>query len=192
MNSRPAEAPSERDCSIPLGRANLLVIVLSVPVAALLYLLFLLLQPTLPVEARLSAGDLLVLLTFFVAGITGHELLHALGWILAGRLPPRRVAFGFKLKALAPYAHLNGPVPARAYRIGIVLPLLVLGVPPYVLGIGLADMRLMLFGLFFTLAAGGDLLVLWLLRGVPPEAMVEDHPSRAGCIAYLMDESGRP
>ena len=167
------------------------MIVLSVPAGALLYLIFLLLQPILPVAARLSAGDLLVLLAFLVAGIPGHELLHALGWILAGRLPRQRVSFGFKLKALAPYVHLDGPVPARVYRIGILLPLLVLGLAPYVLGISLANLRLMIFGLFFTLAAGGDLLVLWLLRGVPADALVEDHPSRAGCVVYEQDEPRR-
>jgi hypothetical protein len=32
-----------------------------------------------------------------------------------------------------------------------------------------------------TFCAGGDLLVLLLLRGVPANALVEDHPTRAGC-----------
>jgi hypothetical protein len=42
----------------------------------------------------------------------------------------------------------------------------------------------MAFGLLFTFAAGGDALVLWLLRGVAPHRLVEDHPTRAGCFVW--------
>jgi len=34
----------------------------------------------------------------------------------------------------------------------------------------------------FIFAAGGDLLVLWVIRNVDARAMVQDHPSRAGCL----------
>jgi hypothetical protein len=36
--------------------------------------------------------------------------------------------------------------------------------------------------LIFTLAAGGDALILWLLRGVPAGRLVRDHPSKPGCL----------
>ena len=39
-------------------------------------------------------------------------------------------------------------------------------------------------------AAGGDWLVLWLLRGVSPGAFVEDHPTRAGC--YVLEPEQPP
>lgn len=37
------------------------------------------------------------------------------------------------------------------------------------------------FGLFFILAAGGDILILWLLRNVKSSSFVQDHPTRVGC-----------
>ncbi len=37
------------------------------------------------------------------------------------------------------------------------------------------------FGMVFTFVAGGDLAVLWTLRGVSGSAMVRDHPERVGC-----------
>ena len=176
------------DRSISLARANLIVILISFPVGIGLYFLSFYLGRFSTAQPALNAGKFLLFLGFLVFGITFHEVLHALGWIIAGRLPARRVGFGFKLRTLSPYAHLKGPVAARIYRIGVLLPLLALGLLPYLAGILMQDQLVTIYGLFFILAAGGDGLVLWLLRGVPGEALVEDHPTRAGCIVTTDSE----
>ena len=177
----PADNPLDR--SVSLAKANGIVILFSIPLAVVMYSLFLIAAPhNKPIAWQ--PGDLALYAGSIVAGILLHELLHALGWVLFGGLPLSRIHFGFKLRTLTPYAHLKGPIAARPYRTGILLPLLVLGLPPYLIGLLLANQRVMVFGLFFTLAAGGDLLVLWLLRGVPGDARVEDHPTRAGCWVY--------
>jgi hypothetical protein len=49
---------------------------------------------------------------------------------------------------------------------------------------------LLCFGLLFLIAASGDFLVLWLMRDIPADWMVEDHPHRAGCVVY--GPSGQP
>jgi len=61
----------------------------------------------------------------------------------------------------------------------------VLGLLPSLVGIVTGNAPIMLFGLFFTFAAGGDALVLWLIRKVDPNALVEDHPTNAGC--YVLE-----
>jgi hypothetical protein len=40
------------------------------------------------------------------------------------------------------------------------------------------------YGVIFLIAAAGDFIVLWVLRGVPGDVLVEDHPTRAGCYVY--------
>jgi hypothetical protein len=62
------------------------------------------------------------------------------------------------------------------------MPLLALGMAPYLLGLAFAEARLAAFGIVFTFVAGGDLAILWLLRGVARDAWVQDHSSRAGCL----------
>ena len=172
-----------RDCSISLVRANVIVVAFSLPAAVSLYLLFLFLAPrSSSAPTPVSPGNAVLFGFLLIAGILLHELLHAAGWIVFGRQARRRVQFGFKLNTLTPYAHLQSSIPAGAYRMGVLLPLLMLGLPPYILGIFLAQRLITVYGLFFILAAGGDLLVLWLLRGVPAEALVQDHPTRAGCL----------
>ncbi|MFW6069795.1 MAG: DUF3267 domain-containing protein [bacterium] len=122
-----------------------------------------------------------------VVGIVVHELLHGVGWLAAGRLPREAVKLGFQWKVLTPYAHARVPMPARAYRWGVALPGLALGILPMLLGIVVGNGTLLAFGFFFTFTAGGDFLVLWLLRRVPGTALVEDHPSEVGGYVYRRD-----
>ena len=68
-----------------------------------------------------------------------------------------------------------------AYRLGTMMPGLLLGVFPYLLGIMTGNVWITFFGLFLTLAASGDALILWLIRNVKPGRLVEDHPTGAGC-----------
>ena len=88
---------------------------------------------------------------------------------------------GFQWKVLTPYAHCTVPMPARPYRIGAAVPGIALGIVPIAAATALGNGPLLAFGLFFLLAAGGDALILWLLRDVPGDRLVEDHPTRAGC-----------
>lgn len=122
------------------------------------------------------------LLGALVGGTLVHELLHAITWRAVGRVPAGSVRLGFTWRALTPYAHCAAPMPARAYRIAAAVPGVVLGLVPLVFAVVRGGAMLFWFGLLFTIAAGGDALILWLLRGVPPDALVEDHPSRAGCL----------
>jgi hypothetical protein len=117
----------------------------------------------------------------FVGGVLAHEGLHAAAWRLAGA-ETGSVRLGFQVKTLTPYAHSSAPMTARAYRIGAVTPGLVLGVVPALAGLALGEGAVFWFGLLFTLAAGGDALILWLLRGVPGARLVADHPTKPGCL----------
>jgi hypothetical protein len=118
----------------------------------------------------------------FVIGILLHEFVHGLTWKLVGALAWSQIRFGFQLKSFTPYVHPGVPLRARAYRIGTLMPLLALGMAPYLLGLAFAEARLAAFGIVFTFVAGGDLAILWLLRGVSRDAWVQDHSSRAGCL----------
>ena len=126
-------------------------------------------------------GNLPVLLAAFLLGIVGHEAIHAITWAAAGKMPLSSIHMGFQWKTLTPYAHCREPMEVNAYRIGALMPGLVVGILPALAGIITGSGWLLMFGLFFTVAAGGDMLILWLIRGVPAGQMVEDHPSQAGC-----------
>ncbi|NTU85775.1 MAG: DUF3267 domain-containing protein [Chloroflexales bacterium] len=177
-----------RDHSISMLRANLVALVIGLPVAMAQLSLFVFLHGTLRVAITLTGA--LLFLAVMLASIVAHELIHGLTWQLAGGSAAATVTYGVQWKMLTPYAHLGGPIAVGVYRLGGLMPGLVLGLIPYALSLVLGNGSLLIFGVIHTLAAGGDWLVLWLLRGVGPGTLVEDHPSRAGC--YVLELEGTP
>jgi hypothetical protein len=174
-----------RDFSIPVGRAYLYMLAIAVPVTVCLVLVYMAVWGFNSLfDGFESFLRLTSLIPSLVVGVPVHELVHGLSWAYFGKKPLRDIAFGFQVRTLAPYAHLEGSVQASAYRAGTVMPALILGLLPYVIGIGSGQAWFVAFGLLFVFAAGGDMLVLWLIRKVDGTALVEDHPSRAGCYVY--------
>jgi hypothetical protein len=179
---------TERDCTVSMLGANLLVLISSGPIVAGLALAF---------GARWGGSSLIggvyrlldpmVFLLTVPAGVVAHELIHALAWAVFAHRPLRSIRFGFQWRGVAPYAHPRDPMPVGAYRAGAVMPGIVLGLLPGTVAIATGAPLLMAWSLLFTLAAGGDLVVLWLLRGVEPGRLVEDHPTRAGCRVLAAD-----
>jgi hypothetical protein len=126
----------------------------------------------------------LVVTLVFVLGTLTHEFIHGLAWSFFGRMPLRRIQFGFQWKTLTPYAHPREPLTVAAYRWGTIMPLLLLGLLPCGTSLVTGNGDLFAFGFLFTLLAGGDLAVLWLLRNVGADCLVEDHPTNAGCLVH--------
>lgn len=144
------------------------------------------------VEAPLSllAGALgaaaLLLLSILV-----HEALHALGIRLFARKPWRAIHYGIDRETVSPFVGCREPMTARAYRGWAALPGAVLGVLPLAWGLALGHGWIVLFGAYNLATAAGDLLVLWVIRHVPGDARVQDHPSRAGCRVLRPDVARR-
>jgi hypothetical protein len=178
------------DRTLSLDKANIYVLAATFPVALIILLPYAAIYRFSALADGLdwyySHG--LITLLLLVGGTLVHEGLHGLGWALFGRLPLDQIHFGFQWKTITPYAHCARPMPIKPYRLGTLLPGLVLGILPVLAAYLLADAALLWFGFLFTLAAGGDFLILWLLRADADPWLVEDHPSLAGCT--LMMPSG--
>lgn len=125
--------------------------------------------------------NLWTFLLWIAVGTLAHEALHGIGWVVAGKQSFRSVKFGLHWKTLTPYAHFTEPITASAYRIGIVLPGIVVGLGPALAGYALNDAGAILFGGLFFGAAAGDALGLWAVRNIPAGTLVLDHPTRVGC-----------
>lgn len=118
--------------------------------------------------------------------LLAHEATHALGWILFAGVAPGNIRFGFAWRTLSPYAHALVAMPAAGYRVGVILPLIVTGIIPVVVGT-IANLGwLTAAGAVLVSGAVGDLIVLWVIRAVPGAAQVIDHPKNAGC--YVLED----
>jgi putative zincin peptidase len=169
---------NKRDLSISMARANIIVLFTSIPVALLQFLLFTMIHE---IEKLRTTWDFNLLIIVLLLGVIVHELIHGISWVIFGRKPFSAIKFGFQWKTFTPYAHLKEPVEVNAYRIGGFMPGFILGIVPYVFSLLFGDGNLFWFSLIHTAAAGGDWLILWLIRNVKHGTLVEDHPTNAGC-----------
>jgi hypothetical protein len=176
-------ADHENPYSISASEANLKSLLLVIPMAVLGVVFYWMVWGWEKILADLIIipENFVFALLVFISGVLLHEWLHGLAWMFAGGLEHDAIKYGFKLSALAPYAHCKVAVRARAYRFGVVAPGLILGLLPYIVGLIIGEAVLIWFGFIFTLAAGGDFLMLWIIRDIPANCRVEDHPERVGC-----------
>ena len=182
------ESKLKTDLSISMKAANLFSILIVLPPIIVLAGLYLLRWwGQFPTGMFIGGfGNLLLFLVLFVAGVVAHELIHALTWMVFGRQPRGAIQFGFDKNTLSPYAHCKELLAASSYRLGTFMPGLIIGILPALAAVVSGNGWLLGFGLLFTLIAGGDFLILWLIRKVPGNKMVEDHPTRAGC--YVIED----
>lgn len=187
MRPSPAESftvpPGARDVSIPLDALlrRALIPTLALLLAPLV-VFALLWRADLLLDAVTSLGSFVLVLLGFVLLVVAHELVHAAGWAVFGRLPLSAIRFGVDGKTLSPYARALLPMPASAYRVGAALPLLLTGVVPWLLALLTGSGPLAVVSALLISGAVGDLLVLWVIRDVPAQARVIDHPANAGCF----------
>lgn len=120
----------------------------------------------------------------FILGIIVHEFIHGLTWKLAGHLTMAQIKYGFMLKTLTPYAHATAPMRADAYRLGAAMPLIVLGILPYLAALATGNGFLMGFSFLFTFSAAGDMMILWIIRSLPAATQVQDHPTKGGVMVF--------
>ncbi len=138
--------------------------------------------------SNISPGHFgLAVLLFFlilILGIILHELIHGLTWARYTSKGLKSMKFGVLWTMLTPYCHCKEPLIVKQYIIGAIAPAIVLGLIPAIISIIIGNLGLLIFGMFFTMAAGGDFLIINLLRKEKMDNFVQDHPSEAGCFIY--------
>jgi hypothetical protein len=169
---------TKRDVSISMSDASLKAMLLVVPIMLIQLVPFFWLHPSPAFPASASITVFGFLLIF---GILVHELIHMFAWMLFAKKPLKAFKLGFQWKALTPYAHCKEPMDIRPYRIGAFAPGLLLGILPWLVSLFSGDILLMAYGFLYTVAASGDFLILWLIRNIKPNTLVEDHATNAGC-----------
>lgn len=121
------------------------------------------------------------LLVLFILSIL-HELLHAIGFLIFGKVNWSNIAFGVKWKSLTAYGYCKIPVKALVYLIALILPTIILGVIPLTISLLIKAKYLYVIGTLMMVGGFGDMIVVWMIRAVPKERMLIDHPRKLGCV----------
>ena len=162
-------------CSI-----NLLAFLLLIPILLIFALPYILLYGYLAFHQGLDSFISIYFLITFPIGIVLHELLHGAVWACFAETGFKAITFGFNTKAMAPYCHCKKPLQVRHYALGAAAPGLLMGIIPALAAIGMANGWLLIFGIFFTWAASGDIISIWMLRKLKSTTLINDHPDEMG------------
>jgi len=119
-----------------------------------------------------------------ILGIVLHELIHGIAFATFAKSGFKSIKFGVLWEMLTPYCHCKEPLKVKNYIIGAIAPAIFLGILPSIFAIIIGNLGLLIFGIFFTMAAAGDFLIINLIRKEDKDSMVQDHPSEAGCYIY--------
>jgi hypothetical protein len=181
--------------TIDLGWANVFAILLVIPIMIVFGLPYYLIWSdqfmmenlikafsNLSIDSPISVTVLIF--GVIILGIVIHELIHGITWARYSKSGFKAIKFGVFWKLLTPYCHCKEPLKVNQYILGAMMPAIILGIIPSLAAFILGNLALLVFGMFFTLAAGGDFLIINLLRNERKDDLVLDHPSEAGCFIY--------
>ncbi|MBA4317824.1 MAG: hypothetical protein C0412_05440 [Flavobacterium sp.] len=124
------------------------------------------------------------ILLIMILGIVVHELIHGITWARFTKKGHKSIKYGVLWKMLTPYCHCKEPLLVKHYIIGAITPAIILGFLPAIYSILTGNIGFLIFGIFFTMAALGDFMIIYLLRKENRNSFVLDHPSEAGCFVY--------
>ena len=191
MSHMKQEVPS-REIIIPPDRVGREALKIVGPMVIAYLLLYAILWPghfNLRTFTNAFPDNPLIILAWVAGGIILHEGLHGGVWAIFARRGLRSVRFGFMIRLLSPYCHCTEPLRLKWYLLGGLMPGVVMGIAPAVYSLLAGSMGWLLLAIFFTVAAGGDFAMMWLLRKVSPKSLIKDHPSELGC--YIYDSADR-
>jgi|GEM_PF-1454203 len=132
-------------------------------------------------------NDVMVLWFFppvLLGGYVLHEFLHMLTFSAVGFKPITYIKMGIRPTHLLPFLYPVYPLKAWAMRLGMLVPWLVVGVLPMLMGLETKTPELFFPGVFFSCFSSGDLAWFYTTWKVPMNAWMEINPNGFGCIWY--------
>lgn len=184
-----AQGYQMHDMTIGLIFANLMALVLGLPLIGLLWLGFILKNSA--ASASFGLGSALFILAVFLVLIVVHELIHGATWAVFAPGRWNAVSFGFIAKYLTPYCCCNAPLKKGPYILGALMPTLLLGILPCTAAIFTGSLPLFTIGALMILGGGGDLTIILKLlcfRTSTQDVLYLDHPYQAGLAAFTRQQ----
>lgn len=175
---------TRKELTIGMGKANLFAFLLLIPLAIIGYGLYYVVNQRLEFE---TGFNLPLLLISIIVLLVLHELIHGFSW---SRFTPhgfKDIEFGIMRSSLTPYCTCLAPLKKNQHIIGTIMPMIVLGIIPMILGIILGNPGLLFIGIVMSDAAAGDLMVIHRILSYKSNAkdiVYMDHPTEAGGVIF--------
>lgn len=122
-------------------------------------------------------------------GLFLNEFFYRLTLAIFCRFPMSKFWYGFNLSQLMKCGDRDIPAGVSYYRMALVLPHIIVGLFPLVLGTSINHPTIFIFGCLFTTSSVGDLVLLWEMRHLKSENAVSELPSREGIVVESIDSN---
>lgn len=189
-----AEQGFERtDLVVGVVKANVMAVVIMLPLVVLLAVCFCMANPGSPVlpdtevDVTVPWLALVALFALLLILTVAHEAIHGLVWGLCAPERFKAIEFGVIWKMITPYCTCSAPLNRWQYVVGGAMPTIVLGIVPAVIAIAIDSPFLMALALLMILGGGGDALVILKILRFPTKGrtvVFHDHPYECGVVAF--------
>lgn len=174
---------TRRDLTIGIGKANRFAIILMIALLAVGFGLYYVVNRRLD----LSSTNPLILLAVLIVLIVLHELIHGVCWSIFTPHHFKDIEFGIMKPSMTPYCACLVPLKKPHHIFGTVMPLVVLGIIPMIVGIAIGNSGVLFIGIVMSASAAGDILIIKNLlayKSSAREVVYMDHPTEAGGVVF--------
>jgi hypothetical protein len=130
-----------------------------------------------PIMVRIF--NFIVLISIFFAFLFLHETIHGIFWSKY-----TDVKIGIILKSLYRFLYCNEPIKTGHYTNGLIMPSIILGIIPLIIGMIFGSIFVYGFGLLFIIVGADDFYIIYLLRKEGGKCFVRDMDKKIGIIIY--------
>lgn len=171
------------ELKIGVLEANMLALVIAAPFMLTAIIPYVLLHGN-PLAQDYNQGLFIVSM---LVGIVVHELIHGLTWSFFAKEGWKAIEFGVIWQYLTPYCTCSTPMKKRPMILAAIMPTIVLGFLPAVLGIILGQALPLLLGVVMIAGGGGDMMIILNIlkyRTEAKEVLFLDHPYEVGTFVF--------
>ena len=174
---------TRRDLTTDMHKANRFSIILSVALLVVGFGLFYLVHHKL----EFSSFNPLIFVACLVVLIVVHELIHGICWSVFTPRHFKDIEFGILRPSMTPYCTCLVSLKKGRHIFGTVMPLVVLGIIPMIVGIAIGNGSMLLLGVIMAASAAGDILIIRNMlahKSSAREIVYMDHPTEVGVVAF--------
>lgn len=174
---------SKKDVTLSSGKATILGLLYALPLVVVSVLCYrFLLFDRVKFSGTVGISFYAMFIAIIVVSVVIHEVLHGIGWIVSSGKGWGIVRFN--ISALTPSCACRVPLHKKAYLIGVLTPITVLGIFCILfLFIYPSDISF-LTAIVNFIAAGADLVIASNVLK-EKDVLIVDHPTEPGYIAYV-------
>lgn len=131
--------------------------------------------------------NMVLFIVAMLVGIVVHELIHGLTWSFFTKDGWKSIEFGVIWQYLTPYCTCSEPMKKVPMLLAAIMPTVILGFLPAIVGIILGQELFLLFGVVMIAGGGGDMLIILNILKYKTEAkavLFMDHPYEIGTFVF--------